>query len=140
VELGGATKIDSIQNVILLRSDLHDAWDNYEFAVNPDAGYDVIPFVAGYDDIAGNILRLDHILDLNLRPLDDLLRDHFLQGVLTNMKGTRQSTWDYEDAFDGGMIDLSRLDLWGGKEGQAHLEFEMAHRLHNLRVAQERGS
>ncbi len=35
-ELGGPTKIDSIQNVILLRSDLHDAWDNYKFAVNPD--------------------------------------------------------------------------------------------------------
>ena len=35
-ELGGSTKIDSIQNVILLRSDLHDAWDNYKFAVNPD--------------------------------------------------------------------------------------------------------
>jgi hypothetical protein len=35
-ELGGPTKIDSIQNVILLRSDLHAAWDNYKFAVNPD--------------------------------------------------------------------------------------------------------
>jgi hypothetical protein len=35
-ELGGPTKIDSIQNVLLLRSDLHDAWDNYKFAVNPD--------------------------------------------------------------------------------------------------------
>jgi hypothetical protein len=34
--LGGLSKIDSIQNVILLRSDLHDSWDNYEFAVNPD--------------------------------------------------------------------------------------------------------
>jgi hypothetical protein len=35
-EVGGAKKIDSIQNVLLLRSDLHDAWDNYKFAVNPD--------------------------------------------------------------------------------------------------------
>ena len=35
-ELGGPTKIDSIQNVVLLRSDLHDAWDSYKFAVNPD--------------------------------------------------------------------------------------------------------
>lgn len=35
-DLGGSTKIDSIQNVILLRNDLHDAWDNYMFAVNPD--------------------------------------------------------------------------------------------------------
>jgi hypothetical protein len=36
IELGGPSKIDSIQNMILLRSDLHDAWDNYMFGVNPD--------------------------------------------------------------------------------------------------------
>ena len=30
------TKIDSIQNVNLLRSDLHNAWGNYKLAVNPD--------------------------------------------------------------------------------------------------------
>jgi len=121
------SKIDSIQNVILLRSDLHDKWDNYSFAVNPDvrflsalldlnsfaqAGYLVIPFVPGYDDIAGKILKLDHIIDQNLRPLDDLLRNHFLQGVLKNMKGTTEPTWDYEDALGSGIVDLSRPDLW----------------------------
>ena len=35
-EVGGSTKIDSIQNVIHLRSDLRDAWDSYKIAVNPD--------------------------------------------------------------------------------------------------------
>ena len=35
-EVGGRTRIDSIQNVLLLRADLHNAWDNYKFAVNPD--------------------------------------------------------------------------------------------------------
>jgi hypothetical protein len=35
-EVDGPTKFDSIQNVIRLRSDLHDAWDSYKFAVNPD--------------------------------------------------------------------------------------------------------
>lgn len=34
--LGGPTKIDSIQNTILMKSDLHDMWNNYEFGVNPD--------------------------------------------------------------------------------------------------------
>ena len=33
--MGGPIKIDSVQNVIMLRSDLHDAWDNYEFGVDP---------------------------------------------------------------------------------------------------------
>ena len=34
--LGGPLKIDFIQNVILPQSNLHNAWNNYEFAVNPD--------------------------------------------------------------------------------------------------------
>jgi len=33
------------------------------FAVNPDRGHVVIPFVPGYDDIAGKVLKLDHIAD-----------------------------------------------------------------------------
>ena len=43
---------------------------------------------------------------------------------------------DYEDALGGGMMDLSRRNIWGGTLGRKHLEFEMAHRLHSLRVAQ----
>ena len=100
-------------------------------------GHVVIPFVPGYEDIAGKVLKLDHITEHNLRPLDDLFRDHFLQGVLKNMKGAGEPTWDHEDALGGGMVDLSRQDIWGGKLGQEHFEFEMAHRLHSIRVAQE---
>ena len=37
--VGGNTKIDSIQNVVLMRTDLRDAWDNYEFGVNPDVSF-----------------------------------------------------------------------------------------------------
>lgn len=38
-QLGGPTdesKIDSIQNVFLLRADLHESWEDYKFGVNPD--------------------------------------------------------------------------------------------------------
>lgn len=56
------------------------------------AGYVVIPFTAGYKDIAGKILKLDHIADLNICPLDELLRDHFLEGVLKNIKGAGEPT------------------------------------------------
>lgn len=99
--------------------------------------YAVIPFAPGYDDIAGKILKLDHITESNLRPLDDLFRDHLLQGVLKNMKGAGEPTWDYEDALGDGMMDLSRSDIWGGKRGQEHLEFELAHRLQSLQAMQE---
>ena len=39
--MGGSMKIDSVQNVITLRSDLHDAWDNYEFefGVDPNVSF-----------------------------------------------------------------------------------------------------
>ena len=96
--------------------------------------YTVFAFVPGYEDITGKALKLDHIQDLNSRPLDDLFRDHFLQAVLKNMKGVGEPNWDYEDALGGGSVDLSRMDLWGGKLGKAHLEFEMAHRLHGFQV------
>ena len=107
--MGGPTKIDSIQNVILLRSDLHDAWDSYQIVVNPDVctnfflyvvsscvelvrqGYVNVPFVSVYDAIARK-LHLDHIQDPNIRPLDELFRDHFLQCVLKNMKGAAEPT------------------------------------------------
>jgi len=103
----------------------------------PQGGHVVVPFVPGYDDIAGKILKLDHIQNPDLRPLDDLLRDHFLQGVLKNMKGAGEPVWDHEDALGGGgMMDLSRADIWSGKSGREHLEFEMAHRLYGLLIAQ----
>jgi hypothetical protein len=122
-QVGGASKIDSIQNVLLLRSDLCDAWNSYDFAIDPDVcnspcwhletnpdndfpqrGHLVIPFVGGYDDIAGKFLKLDHIQDPNHRPLDDLFRDHFRQCMLKNMKGIRATGWDYEDALDDGSV------------------------------------
>ena len=45
--MGGPIKIDSVQNVITLRSDLHDAWDNYEFGVDPNVStlYDLASFL-----------------------------------------------------------------------------------------------
>ena len=92
-----------------------------------------------YDDIAGKVLRLDHIQDRNIRPLDALFRDQFLQCVLKNMKGVAEPTWDYEDALGGGSIDLSNMNIWGNESGKAHSEFEMVHRLHDPKIAQEYG-
>ena len=53
------------------------------------------------------------------------------------MKGAAEPTWDYEDALGGGSMDLSKQEVWGGESGKAHFEFEMADRLHSLKVAQE---
>ena len=53
------------------------------------------------------------------------------------MKGAGEPDWDYEDALGDGMMDLSRLDIWGSKSGKEHLEFEIAHRLHSVMVARQ---
>ncbi|KAF8318888.1 hypothetical protein F5887DRAFT_1291690 [Amanita rubescens] len=126
-ELGGASKINSAQNAILLRSDLHNA---YLIAVLPERGYVVVPFIAGYDDVAGKTLKLDHITDPNL-PLDELFRDHFLQCVLKRKKVEYELPWDYEDDD----VDMSN-DIWSGKQGKEHLEFELSIRLHDFQVTQ----
>ena len=94
----------------------------------------VVPFIGGYDDVAGKTLKLDHITDPNLRPLDELFRDHFLQCVLVR-KGERRPSWDYEEAFDD-EVELTE-DIWSGKEGKEHLEYELSSRLHDFQVAQE---
>ena len=104
-----------------------------EFA---QCGYIVVPFLPGYDDVAGRRLKLDHIADPTLRPLDELPRDHFFQAVMKNMKGGGEPNWDYEEALDDGVMDLSRTDIWGDNLGREHLEFELAHRLHDIIVSQ----
>ena len=106
------------------------------FARSGQRGHVVIPFIAGYDDIAGKVLKLRTFPDRNHRPLDELFRDHFIQCVLKNMKGAEEPTWDHEDALGDGSVDLSR-DVWASESGKAHVEFEPRHRLHGLEVAQQ---
>jgi hypothetical protein len=87
--------------------------------------------------VHGLTLQLDHIVDPRLRPLDELFRDHFFQGVLKHMKGVGEPTWNYEDNLSAGAFDLSRHEIWGNIEGQQRLELELADRLFEHRVAQD---
>ena len=53
--MGGSIKIDSVQNVITLRSDLHDAWDNYEYGIDPTVSF-VSRYILG-PSILGSLSR-----------------------------------------------------------------------------------
>lgn len=100
--------------------DCRQSWCRYFYYVNfLQRGYKVIPFIEGYEDIAGRVLKLNHIQDHNLCPLNELLRDHFHQAVLKNVKGIAEPTWDYENAFGDGSMDLSRQDIWGSEVGKS---------------------
>lgn len=87
----------------------------------------------------GLTLRLDHIVNPTIRPLDELFRDHFLQGVLKHVKGAGEPTWDYEDAFSDGGFDLSRQEIWGSVEGKERLELEFFDRLFEHQIAEDLG-
>ncbi|KAF8909017.1 hypothetical protein CPB84DRAFT_1650153, partial [Gymnopilus junonius] len=79
---------------ITLRRDLHDAWINYEFGVDPNNNYRITAFTNSNADINGlHHLQLDHIQDPTLRPLDELFIDHFIQGILKHVKGTWELEW-----------------------------------------------
>ncbi|KIM47203.1 hypothetical protein M413DRAFT_271094 [Hebeloma cylindrosporum] len=138
--IGGTSKIDSVQNVITLRSDLSDAWDNYEFGVDPNNHYLITSFTNGNADINGLHLQLDHIQDPTLRPLDELFADHFVQGLLKHMKGTGEVGWTYEEyveTFRDGLLDLSNHKIWGSREGKERLELALSEGLFDHRLSQQ---
>ncbi|OJT01761.1 hypothetical protein TRAPUB_7817 [Trametes pubescens] len=125
-------KSASLQNMLLLRENLHNAWADYEFGVDPDNGYTITPFVTGHEDLAGLVLQVDDISDPETRPLDEPLRDHFLQGLLKHVKGCGERHWD----FRTGALDLSDKDVWGTDEGKGRLETELDNRLFDHRLMQ----
>ncbi len=153
--MGGASKIGSIQNMLLLSADLHRPWADHEFGVDPDVcppdghlfvlllippfqdEYRITAFVGGHDNIVGRALRLDHIADPTKRPPDQLLRDHFLQGLLKHVKGAGERRWDYAQTFGAGCFDLSECAVWGTEEAKERLELELENRLFEHRAHQE---
>ncbi|KAG0637274.1 hypothetical protein HOY80DRAFT_1084848 [Tuber brumale] len=78
--------INSGQNGMLLAGDLHDCFDTYDLTINPDDNYKIVCFSPDTLDY-NTPLHLDQIfIDNPLRQVDQLLRWHFRQAVLTNMK------------------------------------------------------
>ncbi|KAG0133620.1 hypothetical protein HOY82DRAFT_482623 [Tuber indicum] len=80
--------INSVQNGILLSGEIHSFFDSYLFAINPDGNHKIACFTSATDIYHIDGYRLNQtFLDNPLRPVDALLRWHFRQAVLFNMKG-----------------------------------------------------
>ncbi|KAI0372001.1 hypothetical protein BV20DRAFT_941114 [Pilatotrama ljubarskyi] len=132
----GASRAAYLQNMLLLREDLHGAWADYEFGVDPDDDYRITAFVAGHDSVSGRVLQLHHLsADPATLPLDQLLRDHFLQGLLKHVKGRGERHWD----FGSGALNLSDARVWGTADGKERLEVELENRLSEHRSKQDGG-
>ncbi|PMD20370.1 hypothetical protein NA56DRAFT_671459 [Hyaloscypha hepaticicola] len=117
-------KINSAQNGLLLRSDIHQLFDFFFFSINPDDNYKIVCFVTDRKGISGKNFN-QRPLDDPQRPADQLLRWHFRQAVLTNMKGAGEPVFEH-DFPPGSDIVGSILE---GPKATERMEFELFSRL-----------
>ncbi|KAG0636519.1 HNH endonuclease-domain-containing protein [Tuber brumale] len=125
----GSSKINSIQNGLLLQQSVHRLFDQYLITINPDDGYKVVVFdidLFGYDG---------RILDPVCRNPDDphhvsdhVLRWHFRQSVLANVRGVGEPISEHE--FPPGTDMLS--EILDGPYARERFDLEMATRLQEV--------
>lgn len=63
-----------------------------------------------------------------------------MQGLFKHMKGAGESAWsyeDYDDAFGDRSFNLSKMKIWGTREGKERLELALADRLFDHRMSQD---
>ncbi|KAG0638146.1 hypothetical protein HOY80DRAFT_968774 [Tuber brumale] len=118
--------INSVQNGILLSRDMHALFDCYQISINPDDHHKIFCFtpIASSYGIAGR--QLDQLfLDDPLRPGDHLLRWHFRQAVLVNMKGAGEPCFEMD--FPPGSDMISQIT--SGPKAVERMGFELFGRL-----------
>ncbi|KAH8587951.1 hypothetical protein B0O99DRAFT_525975, partial [Bisporella sp. PMI_857] len=116
--------INSIQNGMLLRNDIHHLFDAFAFSINPDDGYKIVHFSYDSGKIAGKHLNRRLLDDLQ-RPVDELFRWHFRQAVLINMRGAGEPIFEH-DFPPGSDIVGSILE---GPKAAKRMEFGLFSRL-----------
>ncbi|XTI92473.1 hypothetical protein V2W45_1472037 [Cenococcum geophilum] len=109
-EKGGT--INSVQNGLLLRTD------------TPIDNYKIMFFMPNYCGFAGKHLD-QRFLNNPQRPLDQLLRWHFRQAVLANMRGAGEPI--FEHGFPPGSDVVG--DILYGPKAAERMEFELFSRL-----------
>ncbi|PUU73776.1 HNH endonuclease-domain-containing protein [Tuber borchii] len=123
--------IHSVQNGILLSANMHALFDAYHISINPDDNYKIIGFgpeVTYEKDIAGR--RLDQtFLNNPLRPTDQLLRWHFRQAVLVNVKGLGEPY--LENDFPSGSDIMA--EIMDGSKAAERMEYELFSRFNAAR-------
>ena len=122
----GSLKINSAQNGFLLNSAAHEMFNQYLLAVNPDDGYKIVVFCP--DPFGNDGKILDPVCRNPADPnsvSDQLLRWHFRQSVLANMRGVGEPIFEHDFPPGTDMMD----EILAGPNGKQRFEFEMASRL-----------
>ncbi|WEW59145.1 hypothetical protein PRK78_004614 [Emydomyces testavorans] len=90
-------EVNSPQNGLLLSPTIHRLWDDYSIAVNPYDGYRVQAFRPNAWEYHNNVLhpvcrQPGHLHQV----IDALLRWHFEQAVLCNMRGAGEVSFEFD--------------------------------------------
>ncbi|KDQ12261.1 hypothetical protein BOTBODRAFT_146746 [Botryobasidium botryosum FD-172 SS1] len=125
----GENRINSIQNGMLLSSDIASLWSSYLCAIHPGT-YQILYFTMttarGVPE--GGVISFNHCKP-HERPLDSLLREHWRQCILTHVKGAGAKPEEFDFDFGTGDVDLEDETKWGGGTGKEMLEVELRRRL-----------
>ncbi|KLJ13334.1 hypothetical protein EMPG_11708 [Blastomyces silverae] len=119
----GTSKIHSIQNGLLMAGHLHTRFDLYLFSINPDDDYKIVEFGPGSWGIDGRIL--DPVCrdpNTNNHISDELLRWHFRQAVLANMRGVGEPIFESDFPPGSDMMATLRDELYGKERFELELE------------------
>ncbi|KAK9326603.1 HNH endonuclease-domain-containing protein [Lipomyces starkeyi] len=120
------TGINSCQNGLLMKPTIHELFDGFYFSINPDDGYKITCFDEDNERLDGKILDpvcRDPSNDRSVR--DELLRWHFCQAVLANMRGAGEPS--FETDFPPGTDMMG--EILSGPAAAKRMEAELFSRL-----------
>ncbi|KAG9037473.1 hypothetical protein FRB95_005412 [Tulasnella sp. JGI-2019a] len=128
----GPDSINSIQNGLLMRADVHAFFDDYQFGIDPDDNYKITEFAFRGGELNGRQLFTAPHVGVKYRPSPELLREQFRQCILANVRGTGRAAEDFFDEEE--VHDLSNTAVWtyraGGDPDQpSWIELEVRSRL-----------
>jgi HNH endonuclease len=116
--------INSVQNGLLLDANIHQLFNVYGISINPDDNYKVIAFRPTGRNIEGKHLNQEHFTRPDA-PVDSLLRWHFRQAVLANMRGAGEPIFEHDFPPGSDMVG----DILRGPKAAERMEFELFNRL-----------
>ncbi|KAG0637468.1 hypothetical protein HOY80DRAFT_972672 [Tuber brumale] len=124
-----SSKILSAQNAFLVEAAIRQLFDQYLITINPDDGYKVVAFDPDIRGLDGRILdpACRNPADPH-RVSDQLLRWHFRQSVLANMRGLGEPIFEHDFPPGTDMVG----EILAGPKGKERFELEMASRLRGL--------
>ncbi|KAK9364946.1 hypothetical protein V1509DRAFT_586279 [Lipomyces kononenkoae] len=129
--------INSCQNGLLLRVDAHAEFNNFSISINVDDDYKIVTFTDDILNVGGR--QLDPVCrdpKSELSARDELLRWHFRQAVLANMRGAGEPI--FETDFPPGSDMLG--EIISGPEAAKRMEAELFSRLNGLSQSLAKGS